>query len=142
MVATAAKAGPLSAVSAGAVSAKYWPKLPGEMISSTRVSSSPGFQKACATPRGLRTSSPGPASTTSSPICAPSRAGLADLVEALVSTRGASGREQRALLALALDFWTWRRLKREGLDDATARLMADAVQITGSVSQTVAPPLG
>jgi hypothetical protein len=26
----------------------------------------------------------------------------------------------RALIRLALDFWTWRRLDREGLDDAAA----------------------
>jgi hypothetical protein len=26
----------------------------------------------------------------------------------------------RALVRLALDFWTWRRLKDEGLDDAAA----------------------
>jgi AcrR family transcriptional regulator len=33
----------------------------------------------------------------------------------------------RTLVALALDFWTWQRLDREGLDDdAAATLMADA----------------
>jgi hypothetical protein len=33
----------------------------------------------------------------------------------------------RALVALALDFWTWQRLDREGLDDqAAAELMAAA----------------
>ena len=32
------------------------------------------------------------------------------------------------LIRLALDFWTWRRLSREGLDDdAAADLMADAI---------------
>ena len=32
----------------------------------------------------------------------------------------------RPLVALALDFWTWDRLARKGLDDAaTAWLMAD-----------------
>ena len=40
------------------------------------------------------------------------------------SPRGASS---RALIRLALDFWTWRRLVREGLDDdAAAELMAAA----------------
>ena len=35
----------------------------------------------------------------------------------------------RAALALALDFWTWRRLATEGLADrAAARLMAGLVQ--------------
>ena len=39
---------------------------------------------------------------------------------------GAAGR--RPLLRLAVDFWTWRRLSREGLDDrAAGRLMASAV---------------
>ena len=33
----------------------------------------------------------------------------------------------RPLVALALDFWTWQRLEREGLDDAAAaELMAAA----------------
>jgi len=36
--------------------------------------------------------------------------------------------DARALVAVALDFWTWRRLAREGLDDAAAAaLMAGAV---------------
>jgi Bacterial regulatory proteins, tetR family len=38
----------------------------------------------------------------------------------------------RALVALALDFWTWDRLDREGLDDAAAAaLMTEAVGGTG-----------
>ena len=38
-------------------------------------------------------------------------------------------REVGAAVALALDFWTWRRLAKEGLrDDAAARLMTKAVQ--------------
>jgi AcrR family transcriptional regulator len=38
-------------------------------------------------------------------------------------------REVRAVVALALDFWTWRRLAREGLSDAAAaRLMVEAVR--------------
>lgn len=36
--------------------------------------------------------------------------------------------EARVLVALALDFWTWRRLDREGLDDAAAaKLMAEVM---------------
>jgi AcrR family transcriptional regulator len=40
------------------------------------------------------------------------------------------GRPQaHALVALALDFWTWQRLDREGLDDAAAAaLMTDVVR--------------
>jgi AcrR family transcriptional regulator len=38
-------------------------------------------------------------------------------------------REVHAIVALALDFWTWRRLAREGLSDAAAaRLMVAAVR--------------
>lgn len=41
---------------------------------------------------------------------------------------GFSRPEARVLVALALDFWTWRRLDREGLDDAAAsELMAEIV---------------
>lgn len=37
--------------------------------------------------------------------------------------------DARALIALALDFWTWQRLAREGLDDeAAAELMAGVVR--------------
>ena len=56
---------------------------------------------------------------------------LADLVAALASgfrARGRRAERLRAMLAVALEFWTWRRLAREGLDDAAAAdLMADAV---------------
>jgi AcrR family transcriptional regulator len=50
-------------------------------------------------------------------------AGLAD------GSAGASGgRTRRPMIRLALDFWTWRRLAHEGLDDAeAAALMAAAV---------------
>lgn len=50
-------------------------------------------------------------------------AGLAGDLCAGVDTPGAP-----ALTALALDFWTWQRLDREGLDDAAA-----AALMTGSV---------
>jgi AcrR family transcriptional regulator len=50
---------------------------------------------------------------------------LAGLADALA---GAGGREARALVALALGFWTWDRLAREGLsDEEAADLMAEVV---------------
>jgi AcrR family transcriptional regulator len=58
-------------------------------------------------------------------------AGLGQLADAL--TDGLTSARRRAqdvrpLVRLSLDFWTWRRLSREGLDDgAAATLMADAV---------------
>jgi AcrR family transcriptional regulator len=56
---------------------------------------------------------------------------LAELAGALGAgfrLRGARAERQRALIRLALDFWTWRRLDREGLDDNTAAdLMTEAV---------------
>jgi AcrR family transcriptional regulator len=40
--------------------------------------------------------------------------------------------DAHALIALALDFWTWQRLDREGLDDAAAaELMAGVVDGSG-----------
>ena len=56
---------------------------------------------------------------------------LAQLGEALArgfTARRGRGAALRAVLALALDFWTWHRLKREALDDAAAAdLMAGLV---------------
>jgi AcrR family transcriptional regulator len=56
---------------------------------------------------------------------------MAELASALAAGFGARGRRAerlRALLGLALDFWTWRRLDREGLDDsAAANLMTEAI---------------
>jgi hypothetical protein len=56
---------------------------------------------------------------------------MADLVGALAAgfrARGRRAERLRAVLAVAVEFWTWRRLAREGLDDASAAdLMADAV---------------
>lgn len=52
--------------------------------------------------------------------------------------RGRRAERLGALVAVALDFWTWRRLTQQGLDDATAaELMADAIACvgTGGVSQ-------
>jgi AcrR family transcriptional regulator len=49
--------------------------------------------------------------------------GLADSLES-----GDDDESRRVLLRLAVDFWAWRRLWLEGLDDrAAARLMASAV---------------
>ena len=45
--------------------------------------------------------------------------GLDQLADALAAGLG-GGADRRALIRLALDFWTWRRLSREGLDDETA----------------------
>ena len=56
-------------------------------------------------------------------------AGLADALAAGFADRGRPSRAVRAAVALALDFWTWRRLTREGLNDkAAAHVMADAVR--------------
>ncbi len=53
-------------------------------------------------------------------------------------TRGRRGEQLRAVVRLTLDFWSWRRLKEEGLDDAAAAdLMSDVV--AGVASRTHAP---
>ena len=53
---------------------------------------------------------------------------LADDLAAALALRGRRAERLRALVRLALDFWTWRRLTREGVDDATAAdVMASAV---------------
>lgn len=42
--------------------------------------------------------------------------------------QGARSGRLAAMIAVAMDFWTWRRLKETGLDDgAAARLMGDSV---------------
>jgi AcrR family transcriptional regulator len=62
-------------------------------------------------------------------------AGLAQLASALAggfSGRGRTAERRVTLIRLALDFWTWRRLDREGLDDDdAATLMAEAVASAG-----------
>ena len=59
-----------------------------------------------------------------------------ELAEALAEgfgRRGAAAKHTRAAAALALDFWTWYRLDREGLgDDDAAALMAAAVANVGT----------
>jgi hypothetical protein len=58
-------------------------------------------------------------------------AGLDALADGLAAGFGLRGRRAdraRALVRLALDFWTWRRLSGDGLsDDDAARLMTDAM---------------
>ena len=55
-------------------------------------------------------------------------AGLADELAAAYRLRDRRAERLYALIRLALDFWTWRRLTREGLaDQAAADLMASAV---------------
>jgi AcrR family transcriptional regulator len=54
--------------------------------------------------------------------------GLGTDLVAGFAIRGRRADRLRALIRLSLDFWTWRRLAREGLDDeAAAELMAAAV---------------
>ena len=54
--------------------------------------------------------------------------GLADDLAAGFAVRGLRAGRLRALIRVALEFWTWRRLAGEGLDDdAAAELMATAV---------------
>ena len=56
------------------------------------------------------------------------QAELADGLAAAFAARGRRAERLSALIRLALDFWTWHRLSREGLDDdAAAELMAAAI---------------
>ena len=53
---------------------------------------------------------------------------LADALAAKFEASGEAGRRRRAVIALALDFGSWKRLTTDGLDDAQAAgLMADLV---------------
>ena len=57
---------------------------------------------------------------------------LGELADGLAA--GFDGPQARALVALALDFWTWQRLDREGLDDAAAAaVMTDVVRGAASL---------
>ena len=54
---------------------------------------------------------------------------LADALTAGFAPAAHSANRLRASVALALDFWTWRRLAGEGLsDDDAAKLMVGAVK--------------
>jgi len=56
------------------------------------------------------------------------QADLADDLAAAYKARGRRAERLKALTRLALDFWTWRRLTNEGLDDKTAaETMATAI---------------
>jgi AcrR family transcriptional regulator len=56
------------------------------------------------------------------------QAELAGALAAGFAARGRRAERLTALIRLALDFWSWRRLSREGLDDeAAADLMAAAI---------------
>jgi AcrR family transcriptional regulator len=58
---------------------------------------------------------------------------LADDLAAAFGVRGRRAERLQALTRLALDFWTWRRLSHEGLDDeAAADLMAAAIATPGA----------
>jgi AcrR family transcriptional regulator len=58
----------------------------------------------------------------------PMPAALADGLAAGFALRGRRAERLKALIRLAVDFWTWRRLSRDGLDDeAAADLMAAAI---------------
>jgi AcrR family transcriptional regulator len=60
-------------------------------------------------------------------------AALRDELAAGFGLRGRSARRLDAALALALDFWTWHRLRHSGLDPAAAaELMADLVAAAAS----------
>jgi AcrR family transcriptional regulator len=62
-------------------------------------------------------------------------AGLADALARGFRARGRSAARARAAAGLALDFWSWRRLTNEGLNDrAAADLMAE------TVGMAAAPP--
>jgi AcrR family transcriptional regulator len=61
------------------------------------------------------------------------QAELADGLAATFAVRGRRAERLNALIRLALDFWTWRRLSLQGLDDeAAADLMAAAVAAHGA----------
>ena len=60
---------------------------------------------------------------------------LAIHLAAAFGLQGQAGDRLRALIRLALDFWTWRRLKNEGLSDsAAADVMTGAITAIASQS--------
>jgi len=58
---------------------------------------------------------------------------LADDLAAPFALRGRRAVCLHALIRLALDFWTWRRLTREGLSDENAAGLMSAAVATGAV---------
>jgi AcrR family transcriptional regulator len=70
------------------------------------------------------------------------QAELADGLAAGFAARGRRAERLSALIRLAVDFWTWHRLSREGLDDeAAAELMAAAVATPCAPAQSHAGPV-
>jgi AcrR family transcriptional regulator len=64
-------------------------------------------------------------------------AGLADALMAGFKVADGQASHLRPLIRLALDFWTWERLTREGLDhDQTVELMTDAIASVAGVPAT------
>ena len=60
---------------------------------------------------------------------------LGDALAAGFAARGARGQRLHVLLAVALDFWTWRRLTHHGLDDASAAdVMTDVISAASTMS--------
>jgi AcrR family transcriptional regulator len=58
----------------------------------------------------------------------PQQAALADALAAGFQVKGPRAQNVRTLLALALEFWTWQRLAREGLgDEDAATLLSNVV---------------
>ena len=106
-------------------------ELKGPGIDITALSGGP-FAPSCIRPRYCAGPKVRPCSSSRPGMLARTAdAGLEALGQALVAPFGAQGAKARRLqvvLALALDFWTWHRLEREGLDDvAAAELMAGLV---------------
>ena len=63
---------------------------------------------------------------------------MSDLAAGFASRFAGGGRSDivRAAVALALDFWTWRRLSQEGITDSEAsRMMAETVRSVGDLSR-------
>jgi AcrR family transcriptional regulator len=58
---------------------------------------------------------------------------LANLADDLAA--GFARPDARALVAVALEFWTWRRLDREGLDDAAAAALMTGAVASGAPSR-------
>jgi AcrR family transcriptional regulator len=67
-------------------------------------------------------------------------ASISELTKALATgfpARGQAAARLRAVIALALDFWTWQRLTQEGLtDEKAAKLMADLITCTVAPTNT------
>jgi len=67
-------------------------------------------------------------------------AGLTDALTEGFAAGEARTKNVRATVALALDFWTWRRLANEGLDDdAASELMVHAVKAAAEAIEAANP---